>query len=101
MFHFILTCIVLHPVWHVCHIMQIAPTRARRDRKHARSGETLNPLICIVMHLKSRALARISNIMHHLHRHAYAVHPGLGDLKSSEGAIPSVFVVPERLSVVW
>ena len=31
------------------------------------------------------------------HSHAYILHSGLGDLKSSEGAIPSVFVVPERL----
>ena len=27
--------------------------------------------------------------------------PCLGDLKSSKGAIPLVFVVPERLALVW
>ena len=67
------------------------------------------------MRLESRVLSRIPCNMHHLHHlhfknknkkkkmhsHAYILHPGLGDLKSSKGATPLVFVVPERLLVVW
>ena len=67
---------------------------------------------CFV-HVLSRVLSRIPCNMHHLHHlhfkklkknmhsHAYILHPGLGDRKSSKGATPLVFVVPERLLVVW
>ena len=60
----------------------------------ARSGETLNTHG--LGDLKSFGGAKPS-----VHCHADILHPGLGDPKSSEGAIPLVFVVPERLSVVW
>ena len=42
------------------------------------------------LHLKNKKTNKNMHFMHLLHS-------GLGDLKSSEGAIPSVFVVPERL----
>ena len=39
--------------------------------------------------------------MHAVHRAILRAYAGLGDLKSSKGVIPLVFVVPERLSAVW
>ena len=67
---------LLHPLHHICFIVW--------------SKETLNP-----------ASSFASVCASHLHFFALSCAlPGLGDLKSSKGAIPLVFVVPERLSMV-
>ena len=60
--------------------------------------------VCHSLHLLYYLLHRIYYLLHHI----YHIHciisvllSGLGDLKSFKGAISLVFVVPERLPVVW
>ena len=56
---------------------------------------------CIVMYIYLALYLPLLFSLLAFHRIILGTFAGLGDLKSSKGAIPLVFVVPERLPVVW